>query len=178
MTAGETAFLEWRCAIGKWSNLKGDLPRLQVDDQNWQSKVNFRKTSFNDAEGRTLGLGALGAAFNKVRAEKDELNDQLGDVNISLEALSQLLIDGLEATGLTSIRLEDGSTLTIKDEPYSKVTDREKYVDWVRAQGLDTLLQVNFMSTNALVKERLENGEEAPDGVEVFMKTSITRRKG
>jgi predicted acyl esterase len=164
---------------GKWSAYKDTLPRLDGNDPSYQERVNERKQAFS-VDPRTQGkpsLGLLGDWYNQKRLEKDALNEQLSDVNLELEALTQILVDKLEETGLTQVRLTDGSTLSLKDEPYTKVTDRETFVAWIKSQGLDALLSVNYMSANSLVKERLMAGEPAPDGVDVFLKTSLTRRK-
>jgi hypothetical protein len=160
--------------VGKYSGLKGSL-EAPPQDPSYQDQINVEKTKIQDEIG--TGIGALGENYNKHRAEKDRLNDLLGKENLRLEALTQLILKKMEDDGVTMVRLADGSSLSMKDEPYSQVSDRTAFLTWVKENGLEDLLTVHFQTMNALVKERLLNGEELPVGVKAFLKSSITRRK-
>lgn len=172
MVAFVRMFSEAEENMGKWSEFKGKLDQAPVESS-WQGKVDATKPEYQE-----LNVGQLGEKYNEFRIAKERLQEELGEVNTHLEALSQLVIDELERLGLSSVKLADGSSINMKDEPYSRVKDQHVFLSWIREQGLDSLLTVNYQTMNAMVKDRLITGDEPPPGIDVFIKTSITRRKG
>jgi hypothetical protein len=124
----------------------------------------------------------LGEAYDEVRQEKEALEHAVGELNVQLEALTQLLVERLEDAGLTSIKLETGGSFLLMDTPYASVKDKQKCREWFEQHDQRELLNVHTSTLNAFIKSRLETGED-PDaieqelGVKIFMKTGLTRRK-
>jgi len=159
---------------GKWSGLRGDLPPAPIDSA-WQQEVNIVKTEILQSIPQTSGKAR---EYCKLRDEKDRLEAEVKKLNTRLEALSQLMIKEMELEGTDLFRLDTGDTLSIKDEPYSSVADRTAFLAWIHQTGQDDLLSVHYQTMNSIVKSRLQEGGEQPPGIKVFLKQSITRRKG
>jgi hypothetical protein len=73
-------------------------------------------------------------------------------------------------------RLQDGTSLSLKDDPYPQVIDRDAFHKWVHEQSKEDLFSVHYQTMASLVKEYLEDGQPTPPGIKVFIKTGITRR--
>jgi len=158
--------------MGKYAHLKDVLDPLP-QDQTWQQRINTVKPRFNGK-----GLGLLGEAYNKARERKEKLEDDLGDVNTELEALSQMILSKMEEDNLSLVRLDDGSTLYINDKPYCRVDNQVKFLTWIRTSKKEDLLSVHYQRMNSLVSEMLLEGQEPPPGIKAFIKTSLGRRRG
>lgn len=186
---------------GKWSGLKGTVPSAPVD-QDFQQKVNLAvikvridddirasdvtgpvdtyedyPEQFTPFKLNTLTKTAKARLFCKIRDHKDQLETQVKELNVDLEALSQLLVHEMEGEGLDLFRLDSGDSLSIKDEPYCSVADKNIFINWIKDSRMEDLLTVHYQTLSAMTKQRLESGKPAPPGIKVFMKSSITRRR-
>ncbi len=157
---------------GKWSSLKGSYPSAPVD-MDFQARVNTVKQGLQ-ATSKT----ERARKFCELRDAKDELEAQIKEINTNLEALSQLMILEMETAGETLFRLDSGDSLSIKDEPYSSVVDKDAFINYIEKSGQKDLLTVHYMTMNSMVKERLQNGQEPPPGIKVYVRQSIMRRRG
>jgi hypothetical protein len=152
--------------MGKWSGLKDKFTAF-VQDPTYQQKVDLEKKTLAKLS-RVLRCAKY-AAFKRL---KEAAEDEIEKLNVKLEALSQLLVDDLEGEAETKITNDTG-TFSIKDEPYPSVKDKLAFHAWVRSSGQEEILTVNYMTMSAIVKAKIEAGEEIPPGVDVFIKTSI-----
>lgn len=157
---------------GKWTSLKTKLPKFEAEPE-YAAKV-------EEIKGQFIGLATaeLAREFKRARAQKKEFEEQVYDLNVGLEALSQLLIADLEARAIQKMQLTTGETVYIQDEPYASVADQAALLAWVKKQKLTGLLSLNWQTMNGIVKEHLAAGRPAPPGVKVFMKTSARLRNG
>jgi hypothetical protein len=158
--------------MGKYTHLRGEL-QPAPQDQTWQSKIDAKKSKYNDAN-----LGVLGEIYNKKRERKEDLEKELGEINTEIEALTQLTLSKMEDEGLQNVRLTDGSTLYIIDKPYCQVHSQELFLKWIRDTNREDLLSVHYQRMNSLTSELLMEGQPAPPGIKAFLKTSLGRRKG
>ena len=188
--------------MGKWSGLKGAVPAAPVDSD-FQARVNAAKSEtryrtpngeFTQAEllERNIVLTDveveefafdqlspqdLAVRFCKLRDEKDRLEAEEKKINLQLEAIQQLMIPKMEQSGMDLFRLTSGDSLSIKDEPYVSIADKSQFIGWIRSSGQEDLLTVHYMTMSAMTKERLQNGQDIPPGLKVFLKQSLTRRR-
>jgi hypothetical protein len=160
--------------MGKYNQLKGALPAFALE-QTYQAKVDEAKTVLKVVE---MTAAELGAAFIETQDQIDEVETRLKALNVMKEAIAQEMIKALEEDGVTSFRLATGVLIYQQDEPYTSVVNREEYLNWIRKNGYEGLLNVPYQSTNALAKTELMSGNPKPAGTEVFMKTSIRYRRG
>lgn len=150
----------------KWTG----LPKFEGEKE-WQNKVDEEKAQY-------LGLttSELARAFALIKASKEALEDRIKILNITLEALSQLLIENLEDAEIQKVTLDSGATVYINSEPYSSVEDKEKLMAWIKKNRLTNMLMVHFKTLGALNKERLVNGKAPLPGTKVYIKTSARIR--
>jgi hypothetical protein len=158
--------------MGKYDGLLSALPR-EVDISAYQQKVEARKAEFG-------GVGQPAPAarrYRELRDRKDELEDLLSVVNLDIAAAEQLLHEAYEHAGITSVKLDDGSSVRIQFEPVARIEDREAFRRWCLENGLEAQLMLPYQTTNSLVKERLLDGEPEPSGVKTYVrtKTVLTR---
>jgi hypothetical protein len=156
--------------MGKYSHLRGELEPVP-QDPSYQSQVDKAKHQYNG-----LSVGKLGEAYGKHYLANKQLEAEIHQENLELEALRQMLVDAMTADGLDMVRLGDGSSLSMKDEPYSSVENRAAFHQWIKESGREHLLTVNYQSMNSLVKDLLLDGQPPPPGLKAFIKTSLTRR--
>lgn len=156
----------------KWEGLKGNLPKWQGDDIDYIQKVQGVKTVLSEKSNKELT-----EILFTTKSQIEELKEQLSDANLTYDASQRLLAERFEADGTTSIKNELG-TFYIQDEPYSQVVDKEAINIWIIQNGMDELRQPPWQTLNAIVKQRLENGEPVPPGVDVYMKTKVVMRRG
>jgi hypothetical protein len=160
--------------VGKYSALKDKLPAF-VPEEAWQAKVEDMKYKILDGADNPedANLAALKAKFVDLKLQKQSLEDEIKDLNISIEALNQLITVRMEASGQQNVKFEDGITLYIKDEPLPQVVDRFAFNQWITDTNQQALFSVNAKTMSGLVKGLLLEGKPQPPGVEVSMKTSI-----
>ena len=152
--------------MGKWQSLKETypkLPRAAELDAEREKHANLNDTDLINF-------------YDYQKHSKELLEKELRAVNLSLDALTSILVDRWEDKGLQTVKLADGSSVGLLDEPYPQVTDKEKLNAWCEANGLKESLNLQWQTLKSVVKNRLENGEVLPPGVEIYMKTSISRR--
>lgn len=111
-------------------------------------------------------------------AEKKRLEDALTEVNKEIQQREAKLRELKEPLGIGErVDLDGVGTLRFEDVLSTKVTDAEAYSKWLEANNLQHLATLNvvWQRTRSLVKERLEQGLGAPDGVEFsnFVKVSL-----
>jgi hypothetical protein len=188
---------------GKWSGLKGTVPTAPIDSD-FQSRVNAAKSAVRyvttDGEFTEIELTELnrvispntvereftfdqlsqqelGKRYTELRDKKDALEAQEKKINLELEAVQQLLIPKMEQNGMDLYRMPSGDSLSIKDEPYCSVADKDAFTSWIKETGQESLLTVHYMTLSAMTKDRLQTGQNPPPGIKVFLKQSITRRR-
>jgi hypothetical protein len=164
---------------GKYTKLRGKLPAF-VEETAYQDKVNDEKSLIlADAENPgEANVNWLAALFAQCRKVKDNLEEEISECNVKLEALSQLLVNALEDQSMEKITLSSGATGFIQDTPYPIVRDKEKVMAWIKKNKMTSLLGVNYQTLKGVTNERLVAGQPPPDGVEVFLKTQFRLRNG
>lgn len=157
---------------GKYDAVLPNLRPRPVEDAGWQAQVDAEKAKI-DADGGT----ELTMLYALARAEKDVKAAEMAIINIRVAALEQLLCDSQDAkaegwgqygVAENALRLPDGSTVRVQAEPYGKVVDKEAFRLWCLENGYERQLQLWPATMNAIVKERLLQGEPEPDGVEAY----------
>ena len=166
--------------MGLYTKYRDELPRFQ-NDKPYQQKVDAAKRALLGLPGsqkpgrraaQAANVAALARQFAKVKRAKKKLEDKIGDCNVELEALSQLLTDRLETEETQAVELRGGITVSLKDEPYPFVTDRRKIFAWIKKRKMLDLLTVHHQTLKGLVGDALKAGTPSaiPDGVELFIK--------
>lgn len=158
--------------MGKYNGLKHTLPKFELEPD-FRAKVEEAKSSY-------IGLEApdLAREFKLQRNGKQLLEANVKNINVHLEALSQLLVENLEGAEIQKIKLASGETVYLSDEPYTCIVDRGVLMDWLRRKKLTQLFTVQWQTLNAMTKDMLIQGKPTPPGTTVYMKTSARLRGG
>lgn len=161
----------------KWAAYKGIIPAFENEDKKFVQKVDeFKKLELTDKNNKEIAL-----LQDEWDNEKDKLEEQIKLLNIKIAATESLLAERFEQQGIQSTKFDFGNNYTplfyIKDEPYTKIINKKECIQWLKDNGLDDMNSPVWQSLNALVKERMANGEELPKGIEVFLKTTVVKRK-
>lgn len=152
--------------MGKYSHLKGKFEQVQLE-KDQQAKVDEAKNQLMGAN-----VAELTSNFKEARKKKKALENGVKELNVELEALAQLLIALLEDQNLTKAVVNGVGMISVNDEPYASMQDREKLLAWIN-DGHEELLAVNWQQLNSQVKEALIAGLEIPPGVKVFIKSGV-----
>lgn len=165
---------------GKYSHLKNTLTRFTAEPD-YQERVNRKKDEIKQNlkdEGLNPSASNLGLILVKARLEKDRLEDLVKAQNLIIEAMQQELVDLLESQDFTSLKLGNGVSISIKDDVYVTVKDKQVFHTWVRESNLEDLFSVNYQTMSSMVKNKLIDGEELPPGIDTYFKQSIMVRGG
>lgn len=119
----------------------------------------------------------LATAYANADREKDRLKELVSAVQVTLDALEDLLIVTHEAAeehhsrlawgsygaAPNALRLATGDKLEVRKEISVKITDPAALNDWAKETD-DSLRTVNAQRVAALTREMLARGEEEPPG--------------
>jgi hypothetical protein len=124
-----------------------------------------------------LKLKELVILMDGAQRRKEQLEDQLKDINAEFDVLRFELVPGaLEDAGVENVRYEGiGRVSTTADLRLSLLkADQPTFFSWLKKNKLDDLIQptVNSSTLKAWVKGRIKAGKEVPDVIAV---TPITR---
>src|SRR2546428_2154721 len=158
--------------MAKYTQLRGRLPAFR-EEASYQQKVDAAKDFVlgQTSNPRDANVNFLARLFAERRAQKDAHEEAIHELNVELEALSQLLVAALEDQALEKVELAAGGSVGIKDTPYTSVSDKAKFMAWIKRNRMADLLTVNHQTLNGLNNERLVAGQPAIPGTEVFLKT-------
>jgi hypothetical protein len=154
----------------KYGKLLADKPRIGATELSLD-RVAVLKHELQE-EGFTT-TPTIAKLYADLRAEKDELEEQVSKAALRLEAAKQLLVDHMESDGITSLRLDTGRVLSTWVEPYVNVQDPEAFRLWCIEQGLERKMVLHHSTTASLVKERLQAGEPEPPGIMLYAKSVL-----
>jgi hypothetical protein len=158
----------------KWAAFKGTLPIYQdAEDPERVELLNAIKDSIAGDS-----IVNIAENFSNLKKEKTKLEDELKAINLQLEARNTVLVERLENEGMQSLKLSSGENFYLSDEPYAQMKDKVRFNDWLLENDMDELRTIHWQTLNGLVKERLEVGEQIPEGVDVFMRTKVVMRRG
>lgn len=173
--ATETEVIRKKKKPRKWESFKGTLPKFEGGEPDYITKVNKLKEDLLEQFTKTVDFADF---IGKNIRRKEELEEELKEINLNIEAAQQILVDRFENDGMQSLRLSTGELFYLHEEPYSKVEDKALVNNWFEENNMGEMRTVNWQSLNAIVKERLEHSQPVPEGVSVFMKTVVKMRKG
>lgn len=162
--------------MGKYSKLRGVVPAFE-EDSSYQARVNDAKQLLLSAENlEAANVNRLAALFAARKAMKDAHEETISELNVEIEALSQLLCDALEDQSIQKVELASGAILFLQDTPYPKVVDREAVLEWIKKEKMQGLLTIHYQTLKAMTSERLVAGKPCIPGTEVYLKTQARIR--
>lgn len=163
---------------GKYSSFKGQLTKFSGEPE-YQDRVNKKKEEIQGAiiaQGKTPNPTNFGATLVEARLEKQRLEDLVKAQNLIIEAMNQTLVELLESENYSSLKLNNGVSLSIKDDVYCTVVNKKQFYDWIEETGQQDLLTVNYQTMSSITKSNLIAGEPIPPGIGTYFKQSISVR--
>jgi predicted nuclease with TOPRIM domain len=114
-----------------------------------------------------------------MEAKKDKIETQLSDLNKEIDDFNTQFVELMEKEGVQKFTVDNVGTCYIQADIYPKVTDVEQLHADLRDNGAGAMIKetVNYQSLKAYIKERLEQTNIMPKGVEVFPKAKVRIRK-
>lgn len=156
--------------MGKYTELAKTLPKLE-EAPDRQQQINEVKKEL--PSGSSPRLAEL---YLKLRNEKSEAEERMSEINLSIDAVKQLIEESYEADEITSLRLKSGKTVSTQVEPVASVADREAYRLWCLEQGMEREMHLHAQTTKSLMRSMLLEKGETPPGVKAFMITRLVLR--
>lgn len=172
--------------MGKYTKLMRERGLEPVKkDSEWQARIDAFKDGRhiavtavcsliveNKRSFKTLDKTKLVVLWQATRDCKKEHEAAIRELNVVEEALGQLVLNHMEDEGIDKFGAA-GATFWIGDEPYASVEDKVKVREWFERNGMRDCLGVNYQTLSAIVKERLVEGAEMPEGVKVYVKSQL-----
>jgi len=158
--------------MGKYSKVLEGRERLKPELSPYQEAVEKVKGELLASPTQDLVHG-----YVEARRKKEAEEQKVSEINLVIEALSQLLEARFEAEDLTTVKTAAGDSVTVQLEPYAAVEDKEAYRVWCLEQGYEREMHLWPSTTSAIVKERLLSGEPEPPGVKAMVKAKVVFRK-
>ena len=160
----------------KYASILAKLPRFMGEEPEYRKKVEAVADAMKAEPGFEPHAAALARTYVAFRAEKDAANDVLSEINLRIAALEALLTTQYEVEGIPSSKLLTGESVAIQPEPYPVVEDRDVYHQWCLDHGYASAMALPWMTTNAITKERLLNGEPEPAGIKCYVRDKFVLR--
>lgn len=158
----------------KWAHLRGKYPAKPAE-ASFEERVAARTAGYVD-----YSIPSLADEFVDLKQWKSGVEEQVEELNVVLEALQRVLLEKLEAQGLSSAETSSGQKLNTKVEVYPHVVDGEAFSGYLKANpDLDYIRKPHPASLAAYVRGLLEEGKdsEVPPGVSVYLKTTVGVKK-
>lgn len=162
--------------MGKYQDVVKDLPRFISDKPEYQARVDLMKATIRADFG--TGAAAMAALYRSLKTDEDVLKEQEKQLNLKMEATRQLIGDVFEAEGIHSLSLGEGGLVYTQPEPYAQYEDKEAYRNYcLGSAALAPMMMVPWQTTNAMLKERLLNGDAPEPGIKAFVIVKVVCRK-
>lgn len=160
---------------GKYGAVVDNYPRLGEEDPKRADRIRERKEELL----KDLGAGdasTLASLVDSIRLKKDSLKEVISQVQLDLDAATQLMIAKFEEDDIASIRLNTGRSISVEYELTAKVEDREVFRLWCIENGLERELRLWPSTTDSMVKTMIMEGKKEPPGTKVFSRTTTVHR--
>lgn len=177
----------------KWSTLKGKLPEVPEDS----TRLDLLHAEQDKHSGKPLV--ELTKEYNSRRDELNAIKEREKELNLEVEALERLIVKALNDSG-SDIWRGNGYSFSESVEPYPSVQNSADVVRWVKENGMEDLLTLNYQRLSSIVKEHITEGNVDIEtevlgrdaegneitretiktkipGVNVFLKSGLSRRK-
>lgn len=112
------------------------------------------------------------------KTERDEAKAHYEGLDQSFKQLQLTVKERMEQEGVDSLKA-DGTLFVPASTIYAQIQDREAFIEWALANEAElTERKERKELLNALVRERIDNGEALPPGVGFFTREYISQRAG
>lgn len=160
--------------MGKYTEVLKALEVLPVDKSR-QVYIDQFKDQIKSEFKSTVDLARY---YRDLRQDIEDLEEAVKELNVELEATQQLVHERYEAEELTSLKLSDGGSVSVQEEPYAQVVDPALFRTYCLTDpDLRQQVSLPWQTTNAMVKQSLLEGQDYPPGVKAYIKPKLVWRR-
>ena len=161
--------------MGKWDDVLTRLTKLPPEfrdgGHSYQEQVRLAASQLVESKPEDLAR-----RWKKLRAEEEELEVQAKALRLQLRAVEMKMEESFEASGVKRIEFVEGGSVTHNPEPHTVVVDKDAFRKWCIENGLQDQLNLIWQTTNSIVKQRLDAGQDLPPGLDCFAKPKFILR--
>lgn len=163
---------------GKYASLKHKIPRYEEIPEGNDGLIRLTKAkeaviaSLREG-GRNFNSTELAKLYILARDEKKDLQEELKTVELRLTAITVLATQKFEEEEVNAIDTAYGRVGT-KVTPYMNIKDKAAFRKWCIDNGMENELVLPWTTANALASRLLLEDGVVPDGMEPFLKTTLT----
>ncbi len=166
-----------------YGHLFGKLPKVQKpiggDDEKHYDKVQKAKQEWERDPQFRRQAAWLAAQYAELRRQKDEIEEALSDVQVDLDAITQMMEEQFDVEGIDSLRLDGGDKVRLEPGIYPKVVDPEKFRQWCLADAdLSKQMVLHPSRAQSLIRKMLLAGEAEPPGTEAVVYNKVVFTQG
>lgn len=120
--------------------------------------------------------------MRKLQDIKEQLSEELKNINIRLDELRLKLIPDLMAEeDIRNVTFEGIGRVQLAFDVYASIKDKEKGYEWLRESGYEDVIKpyIQPSTFTALVKEAMKKGESFPEeifNISPFVRASIVKK--
>jgi len=127
-------------------------------------------------------LGKMVRELRELRDQKEKLEADLKDVNLSIRKLAEHQIpEYMDEHEIEKLSVSGVGTVYLTTKVYANVKkeNQEAFFEWLRETGNEELIReaVHPSTLNAFAKEQLSEGKELPDVLEARLYPTATLRR-
>ena len=117
--------------------------------------------------------------LRRLRRIKEILDRRAKEAKDRFDRAHRELWERMEATGVTAIGIDDRKFVWNKPKVYGSISDKAAFVAWAEEHAPELIEPDPRMAlVNELVRERIDNNEPLPPGVNWFTRESVSDRAG
>lgn len=116
--------------------------------------------------------------IRSLRDEKTRIKADLEKIEDELYTLNTAVTEFFESHRIQNMTIEGIGNFYLNRTLYPQIEDAEKCHAWLKERGdFDSLLSFNTNKFKSYYKQKMEMGEELPEGVTQFFKVEVRVRK-
>lgn len=129
---------------------------LQRKSEEWQGIA---------AKYANYSLKGIAEVYSNLRLTKNEIEDQLRPINKDLQVVEALLAEKFAEEDVKSLKFENGHSVGVRFAQGFKIQDKDAFVTWLKANGLESELTVSSARCTSIAKNVFEETQQVPDGL-------------
>lgn len=144
-----------------WNFIRERFPELH-EDPTYDEVLQHVRDRY-----RASSLTELADALEGLEDEREPHDEALAGIDAVYLAIEQVTTEKLVELDLESVKTSTGGKFSIDKQIDAVKVDNLALVKWIKQHEMDEVLSVHGQTLSAMVRRRVENGEEVPDGVQV-----------
>lgn len=163
----------------KYASVFARLTKVLGTDPKHQERVDAVKDAMRTDKGFTCQGAILASEYAALRREMDDINEQKSELQVHLDAVTQLMEDQFEVEGVSSLSLSNGDKVRVEPAIHPQVVDPEAFRLWcLQDPDLSRKMALHPSTTASLVKQMLLDGRAEPPGTQAVVWNKVVFTRG